>query len=126
MKALASLLVALALVFGMYFLYVKRSRIAEHGRSPVQTISVTGVQNDLLAIAQAERVYYVEHGAYASLDELASSGALSIPRAGRDGYTYAVQTSASGFTVTARFTGPPGSHNPTFTVDQTMQVRQVE
>ncbi len=126
MKALASLLVALALVFGIYFLYFKRSQVANHGRSPVQTISVTGVQNDLLAIAQAERVYFVEHGAYGSLDELASSAALSIPRAGRDGYTYAIETSASGFTVTARFTGQPGSHYPTITVDQTMQVRQVE
>jgi hypothetical protein len=87
---------------------------------------------DLHAIAQAERMHFAQNGSYASLDELISSGTMNISAGGRDGYTYAVETSPTGFLVTA--THPdipagvvPGSariHYPTVTVDQNMQVRQ--
>ncbi len=128
MRALISLLIVLALVLGIYYYYVKGVRPGGPGTVPTQAISLTGVQNDLLAIAQAERAYFAQKGSYASLGELTTSGELTMPRAGRDGYTYSVETTPGGFTVTARYTGQTGDSSgvryPTLAVDQTMQVRQ--
>ncbi len=130
MRILASILIALAVVFGLYYFYLKRVQPSGSAGAPAQAISVTGVQNDLLAIAQAERIYFAQNNAYASLGELTTSGTLSLARTGRDGYTYSVEFTAEGFTVTARYTGrpgdPPGLHYPTIIVDQTLQIRQRE
>ncbi len=129
MRTLISIVLALAIAFGIYYLYLKRVHPAG-GSVPTQAISITGVQNDLLAIAQAERAYFAQSGSYASLGDLTTSGMLTTPRAGRDGYTYSVETSGQGFTVTARYIGqpgdPPGTHYPTIAVDETMQIRQGE
>lgn len=127
MRALISIVLALLIAFGIYTLYLKQVTPAGPGSSPVQTISITGVQNDLLAIAQAERIYFAQNGAYASLDQLISSGSLSMAQSGRDGYTYSIETSPSGFTVTARHPSGPGAlHYPALAIDQTMQVRQLD
>jgi len=133
MRSLASILITLAIVFGLVILglyYIKRLEPGGSGSAPTRAISITGVQSDLLAIAQAERIYFAQNNSYASLGELTASGALGLARAGRDGYTYSVETAPEGFTVIARYTGqpgdPPGTHYPTITVDQAMQVRQHE
>lgn len=127
MRSLIALLLALAIAFGIYYFYLKRVQPAGPGNAPTQAISVTGVENDLLAIAQAERVYFTEHGAYGSLDELTASGALTLPRAGRQGYNYSVETTATGFTVTARHSGnAPAVRYPTIIVDETLQIRRVD
>jgi hypothetical protein len=90
----------------------------------IEAISTTGVKNDLLAIANAERMHFSQHGAYVSMDELVSSGSLQIEKGGRDNYVYTVEASASGFTVTARYTGPEAANYPTLVIDQTMQIRE--
>jgi len=95
-----------------------------------QDISVTGVKTDLMSIAQAERMYYAQNGSYADLATLSSSGTMNLARTSRGGYTYSVDTSATGFTATATYTAPPPEmppgvappHFPTITVDQTMDV----
>jgi len=126
MRAISGLI---ALVLGAAIgLYVYRTQVSQTlskengGGSPVQSITATGVKNDLIAIAQAERAYLAEHGSYASLSELVSSGTMSMAREARDGYTYSVDTSAGGFTVTARYSGPLTPTPPTFTIDQSMEV----
>jgi hypothetical protein len=128
MRALVSLLVTLALALGIYYFYLKRMQPAGPASATTQAISLTGVQNDLIALAQAERGYFAQNGSYASLGELVQSGTLTMPRSGRDGYTYSIETSANGFTVTARYLGEPGDpagpRHPTITVDQNMQFRQ--
>lgn len=125
---LLALVVVLAIALGGYYFYLKHAQSAGTGIDPQQTISLTGVQNDLLAIAQAERAYFAQHGSYASLGELTSSGALTVSRSGRDGYEYRVETTADGFLAIARYFrqpgAPPGLHHPIITVDQTMQIRQ--
>ena len=130
MRSVVALVLVLAIAFGIYYFSLKRAQPGGTGGSlPAQAISLTGVRNDLLAIAQAEQVYFAEHGSYASLNELTSSGALTMERSGRDGYTYAVETTAGSFTVTARHSGRPGdaeARYPTLTVDQTMQVQQTD
>ena len=129
-RPLIATLLALVIALGIYYLYVKRLQPVGTGSVPMQAISLTGVQNDLLAIAQAERSYFTQHGSYASLGELTANGTLTMPRSGRGGYTYSIETTASGFTVLARYSAqpgdPPGLRYPTITVDQTMQVRQVD
>jgi hypothetical protein len=87
---------------------------------------------DLNAIAQAERLYFAQNGSYASLDQLVASGAMNISAGGRDGYTYSIETSPTGFVVTATHPDIPAGviegsaaiHYPTLTVDQNMQIRQ--
>lgn len=128
MRIVASALIRLAVVFGLYVFYLKRLPPGASGGASREAVSVVGVEGDLLKIAQAERVYFTDHNSYAGLGELTASGTLSLPRAGRDGYTYSVEPTPDGFIATARYTGrpgdPPGLDYPTIVVDQTMQVRQ--
>ncbi len=134
MRALVSLLLAVAIVAGIYYFYLRRVQPSGPGSVPTQAISITGVQNDLLVIAQAERIYFAQHGSYASLNELAATGALTVAPSGRDGYTYSVETTPGGFIVTARRTaqppsspgGAPSLHYPTITVNENMQIRRID
>jgi hypothetical protein len=128
MRALASLLVAAALLFGVYHFYLKKMPTTDEGTAPTQAISLTGVRSDLLQIAQAERGYIAMNGHCTSLDELVSANSLSMARAERDGYSYLVECSGGDFTVTARHApAPTGSpiRYPNLAIDATMQVREV-
>ncbi|MBI1750224.1 MAG: hypothetical protein HY234_09495 [Acidobacteria bacterium] len=123
MRGLISLLLALAIGFGIYYLYFRQVQTTGGGSNPTQAITTTGVKNDLLAIAQAERAYFTEHGSYASLDQLTESGALTTTKRERDGYTYSVEVSAEGFTATARH---PAAGHPALAIDQSMQIRPLQ
>jgi len=132
MGSMVSLVVTLLIGMGIYYAYFKH---ASPGGDIVatQAISTTGVQMDLMAIAQAERSYYAQNGSYADLGQLTSTGVMNIARTERDGYLYSVDASSDGFVVTARHAdSPPPStggaplHFPTISVDQSMQVRQGE
>jgi hypothetical protein len=128
-----SLLVTAALGVGMYMYFLKQASPSP-GMVVTQDISVTGVKTDLMSIAQAERMYYAQNGSYADLATLSSSGTMNLARTSRGGYTYSVDTSATGFTATATYTAPPPEmppgvappHFPTITVDQTMDVHQAD
>ena len=98
---LISILITAAIGIGGYMYFLKQAAPGP-GMVATQAISVTGVKNDLIAIAQAERMYFVQNGSYADLATLASSGTMNITRTSRDGYTYSVEPSGNGFTVTAR------------------------
>jgi hypothetical protein len=124
MRSLIGLLVVALISVFAYKLYFSNVQSSPETGTPVQTINVVGVKNDLLAIAQAERAYQAEHGSYGSLEELKSAGAMSMLKDGRDGYSYQVEISTSGFQVTAKCTTPTTSADCTnWMVDQTMQVR---
>jgi hypothetical protein len=124
MRNVISLLVVAAIVLLSYKLYLSKmpGEGAGTGR-PVQVIDVVGVKNDLLGIAQAERAYQAEHGAYGSLDELTSSGALTVRKSSRSGYTYEVETSADGFRVVAHCPAATTPGCSDYSVDQSMEVR---
>jgi hypothetical protein len=106
----------------VYKLYLTKALPAD-GKTPQQTIDVVGVKNDLLAIAQAERGYQAEHGSYASLDVLESSGAMVMKKSGRDGYTYEVQTSPGNFQAIARCSSAPELPCTNFSIDSSMEVQ---
>ena len=122
MKGLISLLIACAIAFGIYYLYFRQVQTTGGGSNPTQAITTTGVKNDLNAIAQAERLYFSQNGSYATLDQLIESGSLTASKREREGYTYSVDVSSSGFTVTAR-SSRPGSLS--FSIDQSMQIRSI-
>jgi hypothetical protein len=116
---------ALVVVAGVMLFLYKNSLTqsqASGAATPSQTIDAVGVKNDLIAIAQAERTYQAEHGSIGSLDELVSSGAMSMKKSGRDGYTYGVEASGDGFRVTAHCPSSPGGCT-NYAVDQTMEIR---
>jgi Tfp pilus assembly protein PilE len=131
MKGLVSLLVTAAIGLGIY-MYTLKQVAPGPGMVVTQNISVTGVKNDLVAIAQAERMYYTQNGSYADLPTLTTTGTMNIARTSRDGYTYSVEPSGNAFTVTATYTAPPVEnpagvtppHFPTYTIDQTMEIHQ--
>jgi hypothetical protein len=131
MKGLIGLLVIAGIGLGIY-MYSLKQMAPGPGMVVTQNISVVGVKNDLVAIAQAERMYFVQNGSYTDLPTLASSGTMNITRTSRDGYTYSAMPSGNTFTVTATYTPPPVEnpahvtppHFPTFSIDQTMEVHQ--
>ncbi len=131
MRALVGLVVVAALLLGVYFFYLKHLPSGENGAPATQSISLTGVQSDLLSIAQAERTYIAQNTSCGSLDDLLSSGTLSVARPGRDGYTYSVDCSGGGnFSVTARHAPSADRssplHYPSLVIDQMMQVRRLD
>jgi hypothetical protein len=133
MKGLVGLLITASIGMAIYMYSLKQAAPGP-GMVVTQNISMVGVKNDLVAIAQAERMYYTQNGSYADLPTLSSSGTMNIARTSRDGYTYSADPSANSFTVTATYTAPPVSnpahvtppHFPTFTIDQTMEVHQID
>lgn len=128
MRALAALLVACALLFGVYHYYFKKMPSTDEGTAPTQAISLTGVRTDLLQIAQAERAYIALNGQCASLELLTSSNSLAMSRLERDGYSYSIECSGGDFNIMARHApAPAGSpiRYPTLAIDQSMQVHEV-
>jgi hypothetical protein len=135
MGSMVSILVVALIALGGYAFYLKNATPAESkGQIVTQNISTVGVEMDLNAIAQAQRMYFAQNGSYASLDQLTSSSTMNIPASGRDGYTYSVETSSAGFLITASHPDIPANviqgsaaiHFPMLTVDESMQVRQGE
>ncbi|MGH9561660.1 MAG: hypothetical protein ACRD3S_09425 [Terracidiphilus sp.] len=120
---MAGLLIVALIAALTYKFYFEKSASVSGASTPAQTINVVGVKNDLLSIAQAERVYQAEHGSYTSMDDLVSSGAMNMRKSGRDGYTYNVNTSGDGFQVVAQC---PADTNPgcmNYSIDQTMAIQ---
>ncbi len=125
MRALLSLLVVTALLFGVYEFYLKKMPTSDSGTAPTQAISLTGVRADLLQIAQAERSNVALNGKCSSLEELISSGALTMTSPEREGYRYQVTCSGSDFNAIAEHPpAPAGSpiRYPTLSIDSNMQV----
>jgi hypothetical protein len=123
--SIIGLVVVLAIGLGVYKLYFSQIQSATGSAAPSHTIDVAGVQNDLLSIAQSERIYQVQHSSYASLDELTSSGALSMAKPGRDGYTYEVETTATSYRVLAHCPAATSPGCANYAVDDTMQVQAI-
>lgn len=126
MRSFAGLLAAAAVALGICYYYLN-SLPSDHGTLARQSIIVTGVKNDLISIAQAERVYIVQNGSCGSMGDLTSSGALSGTQSAREGYSFSVDCSGINFSITASHPPAPAgnpAHYPTMTIDQAMQVRQ--
>jgi hypothetical protein len=124
-SSFASMLVVLVIALMIYKFYFGSAQEAMGPAGPVGTIDTIGAKNDLISIAQAERIYWAQHNSYASMDDLVSSGAMALKKTGREGYTYEEESSSDGFRITARCnTSTPGCTN--FFVDQNMEVQSTQ
>jgi hypothetical protein len=129
MGKVAGILVFAAVALGVYYYYLKKLPATDQGTAATQAVSLTGVRMDLLQIAQAERGNVALDGKCATLGELISSGALTMDKKERDGYTYDVSCSGGDFQVTAEHPAAAegsGIRYPKLMIDGTMQVREVQ
>ena len=127
MRSLSGLLVVVILVAAVYVFYLKKMPSTDDGTAPTQVISLVGVRSDLLQIARAERTNMALSRCL-PLDELLSSGGLSLQRAERDGYTYKVNCSGMDFQVVAQHPpAPQGSpvRFPVLVIDSTMKIQEL-
>lgn len=117
------------ILFGVYEFYLKKMPATDEGTASTQAINLTGVRSDLLQIAQAERGNIAMNGKCVSLEELISSGAMTMSRKERDGYTYAVNCTGSDFQVVAEHPSAAavaGVRYPKLAIDSNMQVREIQ
>src|ERR1700693_970504 len=112
-------IIVMAVAMYIYSLQLKNVSTPGGGSTPAGTANVVGVKNDLISIANAERGYYATEQTYASLDELVSATSIPI-KTQRPPYTYDIETTSSGFRVTATRDGAGGPAQ--FWIDETMQV----
>ena len=126
MKAAGSILGLVIVVAIIWF--VVKSQFTQGptgGQPPKETIDVVGVKTDLLAIAQAERMYLASHGSYASMDQLQQEGSLAFSGASRRGYNYTADVDdGQHFKITGTPSDPAKAGWPTLSIDETMQVTQ--
>jgi hypothetical protein len=121
-----SIVVVLGIVMYLYSRQVQSSSAATGAATPQAAINSTGVEMDLTTIAAAERRYFATEGKYVSLDELISSGTITVARQ-RPPYSYSVQLGGDGFRVVATRSGAVGPGLPAqLSVDENMQFQRLE
>jgi hypothetical protein len=126
MKKAAGLLgLVIALGIGYFIFKSQFTQGPTGGAPPQQIIDVTGVRNDLIAIAQAERLYLASHGTYASVEQLQQDGAITFSGTNRRGYNYTAEVSGGEhFRIVAAPADPAKAGWPTLVIDDTMQITQ--
>ena len=126
MKAAASIIgLLIVLVIGWFVVKSQFTQGPAGGAPPKQTIDVVGVRSDLLAIAQAERMYLASHGSYTTLEQLQQDGSLTFSGANRRGYNYVADIDdGQHFKITATPSDPAKQGWPTLSIDESMQVSQ--
>lgn len=117
----AMLLIVLGVGAVIYMRQAQSASAAAGGNNPQGAVDIVGVKHDLIAVVRAERVHSALHGGFGSIDELRSSGDLSMERNNRGPFNYSVDLSGSGFRVIATNSGPAGSSPRVISVDQDMQ-----
>ena len=105
---------------GGYFYTSQLKQVAAEGGVPTTTVSITGVRNDLLSMANAQKRYLATHPAYASLEELRTDGDIHVPS--RPDFVYAIDADSSHFTITATYTGPDRNAPRRLRVDDSMTI----
>jgi len=123
----AGALLGIVIALGIGY-YIYRAQLAPGLGSagpPRQQIDTTGIMADLLSAGQAERLYLASHGSYATLDQLQGDGDITFSGANRRGYNFtAGLDDGQHFTITATPSHPSKAGWPTFSIDETMQVKQ--
>ena len=104
--------------FGAYLYTRQAQSVTAVGSNPETTIEVTGVRNDLMAMANAERRYFASNSKYASIEELRSNGDIAIPH--RRSYSYSAQASDTNFKIIAAYSGLDPKAPKRIIMDETM------
>ena len=106
---------------GAYLFTRQAKSVSNITGSSLSVIDVIGIRNDLIAVANAERRYFVLHAKYASLDELRRNGDTHIPT--RQDYTYSSEASETRFKISATYSGPDPKAPKHISIDETMSVK---
>jgi hypothetical protein len=116
-------LISVVVVVGIGgYIYTRQAQsVTSIGTNPETTVDLIAVRNDLMAIANAERRYWATNARYASLDELRAGGDIEVP--GRQDYSYSVDLTEDGFTVTASYSGSDPDAPKRITVNEAMAMR---
>jgi hypothetical protein len=121
-RGLGFVAVLIVVGFGLVYYLNATKAVSPANGTPKATVEITGVQQDLLAIANAERRYNASNGKYVSLDELISSGELSMERTTRGPYSYSVDVEEQSFVARAHADSPPQGAPANITVGTGMTV----
>lgn len=126
MKRLGGLVgLVIALGIGFFIFKAQYTTGPAGGAPPQEVIDVMGVRSDLLAMAQAERMYLASNGTYASLEQLQQDGGLTFSGANRRGYNYVAEVDGGQhFRITAMPVDPAKAAWPTLWVDESLQISQ--
>jgi len=102
MRAFGFLGTVITLAIGMYIysIQIKTLQPSAAAGNNQDVTTITGVKNDLISIANAERGYQASQGKYASLEELISGNYLTI-KSERAPYIYNIEMSGNSFRATA-------------------------
>jgi hypothetical protein len=121
-----SIIIVMAAGMYIYSRQAQDSSAIAGANNPKAAINITAVRTDLITIAQAERRYFASEGKYASLDEMVSTNYITVARQ-RPPYSYAVETTSSGFHVVATRSGENLGGTPAqLSVDENMEVQTTE
>jgi hypothetical protein len=112
--------ITMAIGMYIYSLQVKTLAPRAGGGNPEEVATITGVKNDLIGIANAERGYLASEGKYGSLDDLTAGKYLTV-KGEREPYIYNVEITSSSFRATATRTtkGAPAQ----LWITETMEVQ---
>lgn len=92
--------VTMAIGMYIYSLQVRTLTPGAGNGAPEEVATITGVKNDLIGIANAERGYLASQGKYASLDELIAGNYITI-KGERPPYIYDIEINSGSFRATA-------------------------
>jgi hypothetical protein len=121
-RALGFVGIILVMAAGMYIYsdQLRKTSAIGGATTPTGVAQTTGVNNDLISIANAERGYFAAEGKYGSLDDLISGNYITIERA-RPPYTYSAEAGSRSFQVTATRNGP--GEPARIWIDESMQIQ---
>ncbi len=107
------------------FIYSRQGQSATSAAgttSAKAAVDVTGVKNDLIALAEAEKRHFAGAGNYVSIADLRSNGDISMARDRRGDYSYSSDVSGNSFKITATYSGQDQSAPKHLSIDETMQI----
>jgi len=112
--------ITMAIGMYIYSLQVKTLTPGPGNGNSTEVATITGVKNDLVGIANAERGYQATQGKYASLEELISGNYITV-KGERPPYVYDVEITSGSFRATATRTtkGAPAQ----LWITETMEVQ---
>jgi hypothetical protein len=118
-----AMVISMAIGVYIYSLQVKTLTPVAGPGNAEEVALITGVKNDLIGIANAERGYLASQGKYASLEELTAGNYLTI-KGERPPYIYDVEVATGSFRATATRTtkGAPAQ----LWITETMQVQATD
>jgi hypothetical protein len=117
-RSLGFVMLLIVVGIGGYIYSRQAQSLTAVGSNPQTTVDVTGVHNDLIALASAERRYFASNAKYASLDDLRTSGDIALPH--RANYSYSAQTSDSSFKIIAAYSGSDPKAPKRIIMDESM------